>query len=120
MQKETTAFNIKSINVSAYFCGDEARLASSYDCHHHNACEIYINISGKVAFRVEDRVYNIKSGDVILTRPSEKHHCILKEAGEHNHFCIHFSANEHEEVFRVFYDRKSGESNLVSLSSHKR
>ena len=121
MSEVKTVFDIKNISVSAYFCNSKILFQdSSYDCHHHDSCEIYINISGKVAFRVEDKVYGIKSGDVIITKPYEKHHCIINGPEPHNHFCMHFSADEGDEVLRLFFDRKQGESNLISLPSHKK
>ena len=120
MSEVKTVFDIKNISVSAYFCNSKILFQdSSYDCHHHDSCEIYINISGKVAFRVEDKVYGIKSGDVIITKPYEKHHCIL-DGATHNHFCMHFSADEGDEVLRLFFDRQQGESNLISLPSHRK
>ena len=33
---------------------------------------------------------------------------------------MHFSANESDEVLRLFFDRKQGESNLIALPSHKK
>lgn len=62
------------------------------ESHIHNCFEIYVNLTGKVSFMVENRLYNIKSGDVIITRPNEAHHCICQYPTTHDHFCLYFSS----------------------------
>ena len=56
--------------------------------HIHDFYEIYINLSGDVSFLVEDGIYPIKRGDIILTRPNEIHRCIYHSDCVHEHFCI--------------------------------
>lgn len=60
--------------------------------HIHDFYEIYVNISGEVAFLVEDTLYPISRGDAVVTRPNEVHKCIYREAGIHEHFCIWLDA----------------------------
>ena len=60
--------------------------------HLHSECEIYINLSGDVSFMVEEKIYPIRPGDAILTRPYEYHHCIYHSDAPHEHFWILFSA----------------------------
>ena len=120
MIKNETALGIKGTELTAGFYGGAVSLSEiSSDCHYHDNCEIYINISGDVSFRVEDKVYGIKSGDVIITKPYEKHHCIYHSICEHDHFCMNFSAVENSGILGIFFDRKQGEGNLIRLASHK-
>lgn len=92
----------------------------TFDSHIHNQCEIYVNLTGNVSFMVENRVYSIRSGDAIITRPYEAHHCIYHETTVHDHFCISFSYEGNEEILSTFFGRKPGEDNLISLSKpHK-
>ena len=56
--------------------------------HLHDFYEIYVNLSGDVSFRVEDRVYNISRGDMILTAPNQLHRCLYHGDCVHEHFCI--------------------------------
>lgn len=58
------------------------------DDHLHDSYEIYINLSGDVSFRVEDQVYAISRGDIILTSPNQRHRCIYHSDCVHEHFCI--------------------------------
>ncbi len=83
--------------------------------HFHQECEIYINVSGEVSFVVEDKIYPIKYGDIIITRPYENHHCVYYSDELHRHYCILFGGNELKNILPAFFDRKAGEKNLISL-----
>ena len=87
--------------------------------HIHQECEIYINLSGDVSFMVEDRIYPIKRGSVIITRPYEYHHCIYHSEELHEHFWILFSAKGNEALLDLFFNRKNGEDNLIILDDEK-
>lgn len=90
------------------------------DSHSHDECEIYINISGDVSFMVENRIYPIKPGSVIITRPNEFHHCIYNsEKTDHRHFWILFSSHGNEGLLDLFFNRPTGSGNLISLSADK-
>jgi len=56
--------------------------------HIHDFYEIYINLSGDVSFLVEDNLYSISRGDIIVTAPNEIHRCIYHSNCMHEHFCI--------------------------------
>jgi len=118
-QKEASA--IKSLNLVAYRDQNRGKPGNRMmDSHIHNQCEIYVNLTGKVSFMVEDRIYGIQRGDVIITRPYEAHHCIYHDTSEHGHFCINFSADNIEEILDIFLERKTGEENLISLSNSEK
>ena len=84
--------------------------------HNHEDCEIYINLTGDVSFVVEDKIYPIKPGDIIVTRPFEYHHCVYHSNKLHKHFWILFTPSGNEELLDIFFNRKLGESNHLSLS----
>lgn len=89
-----------------------------FDAHTHPFCEIYINLSGDISFMVENHIYPIRAGSVILTRPNEFHHCIYNSFSDsHRHFCIQFSANGNERLLSRFYDRPIGTGNLIFLGT---
>ena len=56
--------------------------------HIHDFYELYVNLAGDVSFLVENTLYPIRRGDVILTVPNELHRCVYHEDGVHEHFCI--------------------------------
>ena len=118
MQANTEQFNeIRSFNFfMSYLELDSESKQNAYDSHIHSECEIYINVSGDVSFVVENRIYPIKKGDIIITRPFEYHHCIYHSNKIHKHFWCLFSPKENEFLLDAFFDRKSGEANHLTLS----
>lgn len=103
-------FQIKYVDINS------ENPANVYDSHSHEECEIYINLTGDVSFMVENRIYPIRSGSVIITRPYEYHHCIYHSNAIHNHFWVLFSAVGNEEMLKLFFNRAQGEKNLIELS----
>lgn len=81
--------------------------------HIHSVYEIYINISGDVSFMVEDTVYPIAPGNVIITKPYQSHHCILNSNENHRHFWILFDTGNND-IFNDFFDCKEN-GNLIEL-----
>ena len=39
------------------------------DAHIHDYCEVYFNVSGNVSFAVENKVYPVNTGDIIISKP---------------------------------------------------
>ncbi len=56
--------------------------------HIHDFFEIYLNLGGDVSFLVENHVYPIHRGDIIVTAPNEIHRCLYHSNCVHEHFCI--------------------------------
>ncbi len=83
--------------------------------HIHDVCEIYLNISGDVSFVVENSVYPVSRGDMIISAPDEFHHCVYHSDGVCKHYCLWIDGLP-QEYLRAFYDRNGGEKNLISVS----
>lgn len=64
------------------------------DAHIHGCYEIYVNLSGDIAFLHGGSIYDVISGDVIFSRPGEVHCCIYRASCVHGHICIWFEAEE--------------------------
>ena len=84
--------------------------------HSHDSCEIYINLSGDLAFEVEGLVYPIFPGCAIVTAPGEKHHCIYRSNAIHKHYCLWFRSDGLEELFPEIFKRARGTRNLYSFT----
>lgn len=56
--------------------------------HIHDYYELYVNLSGDVSFLVENTLYPIRRGDMIITAPNEFHRCVYHNDCVHEHFCI--------------------------------
>lgn len=89
------------------------------EAHIHKSCEVYINLSGDVSFAVENRLYPVARGTVILTRPFEYHHCIYRSNAPHLHYWITFFADQAQDFLKPFYDRKKGIDNRLVLSEQE-
>lgn len=92
---------------------------NQFDSHIHPSCEIYLNLSGDVSFMVEDHIYPISPGSVIITRPYEYHHCIYLSNALHKHFWALLSSDGNETLLKPFFDRPAGTKNLILLSPQK-
>ena len=90
-----------------------------HSSHVHPECEIYINLTGDVSFMVENRIYPVFSGSIIITRPYEYHHCIYHSDAVHKHFWILFSSGGNESILERFFNRSLGDKNLLILSAEK-
>ena len=110
--KQVNSFEI-SANKLTLLSEDPERDSNS---HIHPTCEIYLNVSGNVSFMVEKNIYPIRSGDIIITRPYEYHHCIYHDDSPHEHYCIFFSAEQNPELFGAFFNRSRGSDNLIRFS----
>lgn len=94
---------------------DAASALNQNDAHIHKECEVYINLSGNVEFSVEDRLYAVSRGSVIVTMPYEYHHCIYRANDLHEHYWITFSAQGDQEFLKLFFDREKGVNNRIDL-----
>lgn len=72
------------------------------EAHIHNSYEIYVNVSGDVSFLVENRLYPIRSGDAVITRPGEMHLCVYQSACIHEHFCLWVEEPEDQSLLSFF------------------
>lgn len=72
--------------------------------HTHNEFEIYINLSGDISFLVEDNLFEISRGDVIIARPGEHHHCVYRSDAPHSLFWILFDCQKNNAIFDFLKD----------------
>lgn len=86
-----------------------------YDSHMHEEYEIYINLSGDVSFAVEERIYPVVPGTVIVTRPYEYHHCIYHSNEIHRHIWILISSGGNEDLFQSLFRRAPEAGNALRL-----
>lgn len=99
----------------SYSDGSQSAMLNHNETHIHKECEIYLNLSGDVSFEVENRIYPVSRGAVIITRPYEYHHCILRSHACHAFYWITFSAEQTASFLKIFFDREKGKDNLIQL-----
>ena len=67
--------------------------------HTHEKLEIYINLTGDVSFLVENNLYPLNRGDIIVARPHEYHHCVYNSDSHHKFFWILLDCNGNKALF---------------------
>lgn len=85
--------------------------------HIHDFYELYVNLAGEVSFLVEDTLYPVSRGDILVIRPNEVHKCIHRAEDVHEHFCIWLRGlpADSEKLREEF-----GKQTLVVLSEEER
>ncbi len=117
LEKKIPFDAIAPFYLNIQYCESDPRLAESrYEQHAHAECEIVVHLAGDIAFMVENHLYPMLPGSVIIARPYEYHHCIYQSNAVHRHFWILFSAEGNERLFDLFFNRAPGENNLLVLT----
>ena len=66
--------------------------------HIHRETELYVNLSGDIAFEVENRIYPISRGSVIIAKPYEYHRCIYLSDEPHKHWWVLIDSDGEDEL----------------------
>ena len=85
----------------------------------HDRLELYVLVEGNVSFMVENRLYCLQAGDVIISKPNEIHNCILNSDSVHKHLCFWFDGGS-DFLFWDFLSHPMGEGNLISPSPEEK
>ena len=56
--------------------------------HIHNYLEIFLNVSSDISFLVNNNLYPVPEGDVVISRPGDIHMGIFHKAAVQEHICI--------------------------------
>lgn len=108
-------FHDKDIVVSHSL--DDTPNQIEFKPHAHSNAEILYILSGKGTFHIEGQSYELKSGDLLITRPLEAHYLEIKSSVPYERIVVSF----HPELFqpldpdgyllRPFMERKAGHLN---------
>lgn len=97
----------------------ERYVARRYPPHIHDCVEFYVLLEGDVSFMVEENLYRMTAGDVLVSKPNEMHNCILNTDSVHKHLCFWFTPPTHP-VLTPFTQSGFGENNLISLPEQQK
>ena len=118
-----------------YMCRSQFEVFHSLDpepsdvaIHHHDFYEVYFFLGGKVEYRVEGRIYQLKPGDLLLISPMELHQLIVKESNSAYDRFVLWIDKEYLESFtnggdsltRCFDSTLSTHTNLLRLTPTQR
>lgn len=114
IEHETTIINFNPISefgLAIYKCGNNPE--GQPELHNHDICEIYVHLAGDVTFVVENNIYAVSYGDIIITRPYENHHALYHNKNWQEHYCLFFHSDGNEYLFDPFFKREPGKNNLI-------
>jgi len=105
-EKQIDFPNLKDLyfNIS-YTETDKENHNVGIDLHTHDKLELYINVSGDISFLVENNLYPLNHGDIIIARPGEYHHCVYRSDNIHKLFWI--LTDSDDELLSFFNDNKT-------------
>lgn len=118
-----------------YMCRSQFEVFHSLDpepsdiaIHHHDFYEVYFFLSGKVEYRVEGRIYQLRAGDLLLISPMELHQMIVKESSAaYDRFVLWIDreylegfTNGGDSLTRCFDTTQSNHTNLLRLTPSQR
>ena len=89
----------------------------------HDYYKIYIFIEGKINCLIGDNLVSPSCGGVVTVRKGESYDCIYYGQSEINYYEINFPpdffkhVSEKSPFYSFFFERGSGEKNLISMSS---
>ena len=91
---------------------DRSTHTEGIDLHCHKEFEIYINLSGDISFLVNNRLYPLTYGDVVISRPGEYHHCIYRSSKPHSFFWLLCNCETSPFIYEYFM--RHSPSNFIS------
>lgn len=82
--------------------------------HIHDSYEIYVNVSGNVTFLVNNSLYPVQKGDVVVTRPGDVHLCVYQSDNQHECFCFWLQCPEDSPL--IAFTKKLDFTNFIRYS----
>ena len=83
--------------------------------HIHGYLEIFFSISAEVSFLINDTVYPVTAGDVVVSRPNDVHVCIFPRSDTYEYYCLWIDADFSLPLFDFLRDERF--SPLLSCTS---
>ena len=109
-----------SAKIFAIKCFTNKPEISSFYLHSHSYYEIYCFLQGGARYLIEDTIYNLKPGDILLTKKQEEHKLLLtKEHLPYERIVVHFDLDsilgDTAQKFEIFINKKAiGANNCYS------
>ena len=128
MPKTRSEFNI---NISKT-CAEELKFVhcknidspENHFMHINKYCEIYIFVDGEANYIVEDMIFSLKKGDVVIITPYEVHKAVLQKKGNYErfYFLIPIEAFEYmnNDPLKRILEQIKLRKNLLSLPTSDR
>ena len=86
--------------------------------HIHGYLEIFFNLSKDVSFLVNDTVYPVAKGEILINRPNDVHVCIFPCSDVYDYGCLWIDTDAASPLFSFLYEKDFVP--LVSLGAENR
>lgn len=103
-----------------YTTGDFAGKSTTQYLHYDVELSLIYFIHGIGKIKIEGKQYDIEDGDLILLKPSELYHCVVKDGTYHERLVLYFNAgllqnfgDSGVNFLEPFYSRKDGSDNKI-------
>ena len=103
-----------------YTIGEFAGKSTTQYLHYDVELSFIYFIKGIGEIKIEGKKYDINDGDLILLKPSELYHCIVKDGMHHERLVLYFNSNllqgfgaVGDTFLEPFYIRKDGFENKI-------
>ena len=118
-------FNYSDKDISMHYKCDNKPAPSDFKMHTHETYELYYFESGSGIYRVEGTPYPLKSGDILIIRPTEVHYIDISESKPYTRLSVNFKAelinkiDPNGRLLAPFNNRKLGTYNLYRAENFK-
>ncbi len=109
-----------------YTKGEFAGKSTTQYLHYDVELSFIYFIKGIGEIKIEGKKYDIKDGDLILLKPSELYHCVVKDGKYHERLVLYFNGNllknfgaAGDTFFEPFYKREDGYKNKINKEKIK-
>ncbi len=82
MAIERTNITIENLDPTFLFCWKGTRTQDEPNYHSHDYLEVCFVMSGAGKYRINDCIYDIQEGDLLILNPGVKHQALVNEEGE--------------------------------------
>lgn len=86
--------------------------------HIHGYLEVFFNLSKDVSFLVNDTVYPVAKGEILINRPNDVHVCIFPCSDVYDYGCLWIDADAASPLFSFLYAENFAP--LLSFGEEKR
>lgn len=80
MNEENTGLLIEELNPTFLFTWKGRRMQDEKEYHSHDHLEIAFMMSGSGRYRIDDNIYDVKEGDLLIFNPGTRHQGLVTDA----------------------------------------
>lgn len=105
-----------------FFLKDTSSLDIDY--HYHDFYKIVISLSGNSKYVIEEKTYNLNSGDIVLVNKNELHKCVSKDNEPYDRVVIWIKSDIEDNIYfknitKCFDDIQNRNNNLIRCNIDK-